>query len=60
MTLSFAKSTRSCSSAYLTEAKTVKDGKEAVDLCRSGENFDIIFMDKEMPIMDGHEVLLNI
>ncbi|KAG5056233.1 hypothetical protein JHK85_008743 [Glycine max] len=55
MTLSFAKSTRSCSSAYLTEAKTVKDGKEAVDLCRSGENFDIIFMDKEMPIMDGHE-----
>ncbi|KAH1071788.1 hypothetical protein GYH30_008333 [Glycine max] len=57
MTLSFAKSTRSCSSAYLTEAKTVKDGKEAVDLCRSGENFDIIFMDKEMPIMDGHEEL---
>ncbi|KAL2567164.1 hypothetical protein AAZV13_19G210400 [Glycine max] len=37
------------------EAKTVRDGKEAVDLCRSGENFDIIFMDKEMPIMDGHE-----
>ncbi|KAK7397375.1 hypothetical protein VNO78_18545 [Psophocarpus tetragonolobus] len=37
------------------EAETVKDGKEAVDLHLSGANFDIIFMDKEMPIMDGHE-----
>ncbi|RDX99792.1 Two-component response regulator ARR22, partial [Mucuna pruriens] len=35
------------------ETETVKDGKEAVDLFRSGTNFDIIFMDKEMPIMDG-------
>jgi len=40
------------------EAKTVNDGKEAVELHRCGANFDIIFMDKEMPIMDGHEVLL--
>ncbi|CAJ1961202.1 unnamed protein product [Sphenostylis stenocarpa] len=37
------------------DAKSVKDGKEAVDLHRCGANFDIIFMDKEMPIMDGHE-----
>nr|KYP71852.1 Two-component response regulator ARR22 [Cajanus cajan] len=37
------------------EAETVKDGKEAVELCRSGANFDIIFMDREMPIMDGAE-----
>ncbi|TKY61323.1 Two-component response regulator ARR22 [Spatholobus suberectus] len=37
------------------EAEMVKDGKEAVDLYRSGANFDIIFMDKEMPIMDGPE-----
>ncbi|WVY92687.1 hypothetical protein V8G54_031775 [Vigna mungo] len=37
------------------DAKTVSDGKEAVDLHRCGANFDIIFMDKEMPVMDGHE-----
>ncbi|KAK7263406.1 hypothetical protein RJT34_30995 [Clitoria ternatea] len=37
------------------EPKIAKDGKEAVDLCRSGENFDIILMDKEMPIMNGVE-----
>ncbi|KAL9320431.1 hypothetical protein ACSQ67_012270 [Phaseolus vulgaris] len=37
------------------DAKTVNDGKEAVELYRCGANFDIIFMDKEMPIMDGHE-----
>ncbi|KAL2345852.1 hypothetical protein Fmac_007137 [Flemingia macrophylla] len=37
------------------EARTAKDGKEAVDLCRSGAKFDVIFMDREMPIMDGVE-----
>ena len=35
------------------ETKMVKDGKEAVDLCHSGANCDIIFMDREMPIIDG-------
>ncbi|XP_027351024.1 two-component response regulator 24-like [Abrus precatorius] len=42
-------------SLFKIETKTVKDGKEAVNLCRSGAKFDIIFMDKEMPIMDGVE-----
>ncbi|KAK7285868.1 hypothetical protein RJT34_20651 [Clitoria ternatea] len=37
------------------EPKIAKDGKEAVDMCRSGENFDIILMDKQMPIMNGVE-----
>ncbi|KAK7337979.1 hypothetical protein VNO77_18573 [Canavalia gladiata] len=37
------------------DTKLVKNGKEAVDLFRSGANFDVIFMDKEMPIMDGAE-----
>ncbi|KAK0601455.1 hypothetical protein LWI29_024413 [Acer saccharum] len=31
------------------------NGKEAVDLFRSGANFDIVFMDLEMPIMNGIE-----
>jgi len=42
------------------DAKTVSDGNEAVDMHRCGANFDIIFMDKEMPIMDGHEVRTKI
>ncbi|KAK3197885.1 hypothetical protein Dsin_021300 [Dipteronia sinensis] len=31
------------------------NGKEAVDLFRSGANFDIVFIDLEMPIMNGIE-----
>lgn len=32
-----------------------ENGKEAVDLIKSGHEYDIIFMDKEMPVMDGYE-----
>ncbi|KAJ3671506.1 hypothetical protein LUZ60_007585 [Juncus effusus] len=32
-----------------------KNGKEAVDLIQKGRIYDLILMDKEMPIMDGHE-----
>ncbi|KAI4332302.1 hypothetical protein L6164_017224 [Bauhinia variegata] len=35
------------------EAKAVANGKAAVDLYHAGSYFDVIFMDKEMPIMDG-------
>ncbi|CAK9142855.1 unnamed protein product [Ilex paraguariensis] len=35
------------------ETHVVENGKEAVDLCRSGACFDLILMDMEMPIMDG-------
>ncbi|WP_051656726.1 response regulator [Butyrivibrio sp. AE3004] len=41
------------------ETKIAFNGKEAVDLVR-GENFDLIFMDHLMPVMDGMEALLVI
>ncbi|RVW60567.1 Two-component response regulator ARR22 [Vitis vinifera] len=34
------------------ETQAVENGKEAVDLYRSGASFDLILMDLEMPIMD--------
>ncbi|PIA44629.1 hypothetical protein AQUCO_01700311v1 [Aquilegia coerulea] len=37
------------------DAWDVENGKKAVDLCQSGEVFDLILMDMEMPIMDGPE-----
>ncbi|KAF5207219.1 Two-component response regulator [Thalictrum thalictroides] len=37
------------------DAWNVENGKKAVDLCHSGEVFDLILMDMEMPIMDGPE-----
>ncbi|KAK7245295.1 hypothetical protein RIF29_40134 [Crotalaria pallida] len=33
----------------------VENGKEAVDIHCSGQNFDLILMDKDMPIMNGFE-----
>jgi CheY-like chemotaxis protein len=33
----------------------VGDGTEAVALIRSGQTFDLVFMDREMPTMDGVE-----
>jgi hypothetical protein len=36
--------------------EAVKNGKEAVDIHYSGQRFDIILMDKEMPVMTGIEV----
>ncbi|OWM67981.1 two-component response regulator ARR22-like [Punica granatum] len=35
------------------ETQVAENGKVAVDLCNSGKYFDIIFIDKHMPIMDG-------
>lgn len=31
---------------------TAKDGQKAVDLCRE-QNFDLIYMDLQMPVLDG-------
>ncbi|KAK9292334.1 hypothetical protein L1049_020300 [Liquidambar formosana] len=35
------------------ETQVVVNGKEAVDLFRSGAFFNLVLMDMEMPIMDG-------
>ncbi|XVF30956.1 hypothetical protein REPUB_Repub16aG0103800 [Reevesia pubescens] len=35
--------------------QVVENGKKAVDLCHFGATFNLILMDKEMPVMDGAE-----
>jgi CheY-like chemotaxis protein len=40
------------------EAVLAENGKEAVDLIRSGQNFDLILMDRDMPVMNGIEVCI--
>jgi CheY-like chemotaxis protein len=32
-----------------------ENGKVAVDYFKQGRIYDLVFMDKEMPVMDGHE-----
>ena len=39
------------------EATVAHNGKEAVDLFLEGKTFDIVFFDKDMPLMTGPEVL---
>ena len=38
----------------------VEDGDKAVEKIRSGESYDLILMDIQMPIMDGLEATLQI
>jgi CheY-like chemotaxis protein len=40
------------------EITTAKNGKEAVQMFLEGKKFDIIFCDKDMPVMSGPEVLV--
>ncbi|XP_027349099.1 two-component response regulator 24-like [Abrus precatorius] len=35
--------------------EVVENGKEAVDIHHSGQSFDLILMDRDMPIMNGIE-----
>lgn len=37
----------------------VKNGKEAVDLCMGGANFDLIIMAMEIPVFDGPKVSID-
>jgi PleD family two-component response regulator len=38
------------------DASDAEHGQRAVELTLQGESFDLILVDKEMPVMDGHEV----
>ncbi|CAD6264204.1 unnamed protein product [Miscanthus lutarioriparius] len=42
------------------EATVVENGKEAVDLFVEGKTFDIVFLDKDMPLMSGPEAVAKI
>lgn len=42
-------------SSFNIDSEDVEDGKAAVELCRGGRSYDMILIDKEMPIMDGLE-----
>lgn len=35
------------------DIEVVNDGKDAVELCKSGNKYDVILMDNYMPEMDG-------
>ncbi|RDX64675.1 Two-component response regulator ORR42, partial [Mucuna pruriens] len=35
--------------------EAVENGKEAVEIHRSGQCFDLILMDRDMPVMNGIE-----
>ena len=41
---------------FKCESLVAGNGKEAIDLYRSGARFDVVLMDMEMPIMNGVEV----
>ena len=38
----------------------VRNGREAVDICISNDNIDIVLMDIKMPVMDGYEAIRKI
>lgn len=41
------------------ESREVNNGKEAVDLCMAGANFDLIIMAMEIPVFDGPKVSID-
>jgi CheY-like chemotaxis protein len=40
------------------QAQVAENGKLAVDILCSGQNFDLILIDKDMPVMNGVEVYI--
>jgi CheY-like chemotaxis protein len=42
---------------YHLSIKTVESGIEAIDLVKNGNEYDIMFMDHMMPVMDGMEAV---
>jgi PAS domain S-box-containing protein len=45
---------------YGREIITAKNGLEAVQACRENPDIDLVFMDIQMPIMDGYEAAIEI
>ncbi|MCO5608446.1 hypothetical protein L7F22_062656 [Adiantum nelumboides] len=41
--------------SFNLESDDVENGKQAVELVSGGKSYDMILVDKEMPVMDGHE-----
>ena len=46
--------------SFNIEASDAENGERAIQLTKEGEIFDLILVDKEMPVMDGHEVKYNV
>jgi len=40
---------------YMLQVETAMSGQEAIDLINNGKEYDVIFMDHMMPVMDGIE-----
>jgi len=47
-------------SKYKIKTIWAKDGLEAVELCRTNPNINLVFMDIRMPVMDGYEATRKI
>jgi len=45
---------------YGSEIINTRNGLEAVEACRNNPDIDLVFMDIQMPIMDGHEAAREI
>lgn len=45
---------------FSREILTAKNGLEAVEICRNNPDIDLIFMDVQMPIMNGYEATKEI
>lgn len=45
---------------YGSEIINTRNGLEAVEACRNNPDVDLVFMDIQMPIMDGHEAAREI
>jgi len=48
------------SQGHVDQVTSVYNGQEALDLLKSNTDFDLIFLDWNMPIMEGPETLQNI
>ncbi len=48
------------SQGHVDQVTSVYNGQEAIDLLKSNTDFDLIFLDWNMPIMEGPETLQNI